>query len=30
VTAPCDSNMIIPPWFYGGRTLSVTATMAKE
>jgi Flp pilus assembly protein TadG len=30
VTAPCDSNMIIPPWFYGGRTLSVTTTMVKE
>ena len=30
VSAPCDSNAIIPPWFYGGRTLSVTATMVKE
>ncbi len=30
VSAPCDSNAIIPPWFYGGRTLSVTTTMVKE
>lgn len=30
VTAPCDSNAIIPAWFYGGRTLSVTTTMVKE
>jgi hypothetical protein len=30
VSAPCDSNIIIPPWFYGGRTLSVTTTMVKE
>jgi hypothetical protein len=30
VTAPCDANAIIPPWFYGGRTLSATTTMVKE
>lgn len=30
VTAPCDSNAIIPPWFFGGRTVSVTTTMVKE
>jgi TadE-like protein len=30
VTAPCDANMIIPAWFYGGRTLSSTTTMVKE
>jgi hypothetical protein len=30
VTAPCEPNMIIPPWFFGGRTLSVTTTMVKE
>lgn len=30
VTAPCDSNMIIPPWFFGGRTLSASTTMVKE
>ena len=30
VTAPCDSNTIIPPWFYGGQTLSATTTMVKE
>ncbi|TWU22690.1 TadE/TadG family type IV pilus assembly protein [Bythopirellula polymerisocia] len=29
-TAPCDSNALIPPWFFGGRTLSVTTTMVKE
>jgi Flp pilus assembly protein TadG len=30
VSAPCDSNAIIPAWFYGGRTLSHTMTMVKE
>jgi hypothetical protein len=30
VSAPCDSNAIIPPWFYGGKTISVTTTMVKE
>lgn len=30
VTAPCDANAILPPWFYGGRTLTVTTTMVKE
>lgn len=30
VSAPCNSNAIIPPWFYGGRTLSVKTTMVKE
>jgi hypothetical protein len=30
VSAPCDSNMIIPPWFFGGRTLSASTTMVKE
>jgi hypothetical protein len=30
VSAPCDSNSIVPPWFYGGKTLSVTTTMVKE
>jgi hypothetical protein len=30
VAAPCNSNMIIPPWFYGGRTLTSTTTMVKE
>jgi hypothetical protein len=30
VTAPCDPNMIVPPWFYGGQTLSTTTTMVKE
>jgi len=30
VSAPCDSNNIIPPWYYGGKTLSATMTMVKE
>lgn len=30
VTAPCDSNAMIPPWFFGGRTLSSTTVMVKE
>jgi Flp pilus assembly protein TadG len=30
VTAPCNLNMIIPPWFYDGRTLRATMTMIKE
>lgn len=30
VTAPCDSNAILPLWFYGGRSLSSTTTMVKE
>jgi hypothetical protein len=30
VSAPCDSNMIIPPWFFGGKTLSASTTMVKE
>jgi Flp pilus assembly protein TadG len=30
VSAPSDSNMIIPPWFYGGRTMSARTTMVKE
>ena len=30
ISAPCDSNAILPPWFYGGRTLSCTNTMVKE
>jgi Flp pilus assembly protein TadG len=30
VSAPCNSNLLIPPWFYGGRTLSVATTMVKE
>ena len=30
VFAPCDANAMIPPWFYGGRTLSVATTMVKE
>jgi hypothetical protein len=30
VSAPCDSNAIIPAWFYGGRTLIESTTMVKE
>ena len=30
VSAPCDSNALIPPWFFGGRTLSATTIMVKE
>jgi len=30
VTAPCDANAIIPPWFFGGRSLTATTTMVKE
>ena len=30
VSAPCDPNMIIPPWFFGGRTLTASTTMVKE
>jgi len=30
VSAPCNSNAIIPNTFYGGRTLSATASMMIE
>jgi Flp pilus assembly protein TadG len=30
VSAPSDSNMIIPPWFYGGRIMTAQTTMVKE
>jgi Flp pilus assembly protein TadG len=30
VSAPCNLNMVIPPWFYDGRTLQSTITMVKE
>ncbi len=30
VSAPCDANSIMPPWFFGGRKLSATATMVRE
>jgi len=30
VFAPCDENALLPPWFFGGKTLSVTTTMVKE
>lgn len=30
VSAPCDSNSLIPPWFFGSKTLSATTIMVKE
>jgi hypothetical protein len=30
ISAACDSNSIVPPWFYGGRTLTASTTMVKE
>ena len=30
VTAPCNDNAIIPPWFFGGQSLTSTTTMVKE
>jgi hypothetical protein len=30
VSAPSDSNNILPPWFYSGKTLSHRMTMVKE
>ena len=30
VAAPCDSNAIVPPWFYGGKTITCSTTMVKE
>jgi hypothetical protein len=30
VAAPCDSNAMLPLWFYGGRMLSCSTTMVKE
>jgi hypothetical protein len=30
VSAPCDANGLIPPWFYGGQSMSATTTMVKE
>jgi hypothetical protein len=30
VTAPCDTNAILPLWFYGGQNLSSTTIMVKE
>lgn len=30
VSAPCDSNALIPPWFFGGKTLSASTIMVKE
>ena len=30
VTAPCASNCIFPPWFYGGKSLTGSVIMMKE
>jgi hypothetical protein len=30
VAAPCNSNAILPLWFYQGRTLTCSTTMVKE
>ena len=30
VSAPSDANALIPPWFFGGKTISATTTMVKE
>jgi TadE-like protein len=30
VSAPCDANALLPPWFYGGKTLTCSTTMVKE
>lgn len=30
VSAPCNSNALLPPWFYGGKTLTCSTTMVKE
>ncbi|MDA8746338.1 pilus assembly protein [Rubripirellula amarantea] len=30
VTAPCNSNSLLPPWFFSGKTLSASTTMVKE
>lgn len=30
VAAPCNSNAILPLWFYEGRTLTSSTTMVKE
>jgi hypothetical protein len=30
VSAPCNANAIVPPWFYGGKTMICSTTMVKE
>lgn len=30
VSAPCDANALLPPWFYGGQTMTASTTMVKE
>jgi hypothetical protein len=28
--APCDDNSLMPPWFFGGATLSARCAMVRE
>ena len=30
VSAPCEENVLLPTWFYGGKTLICSTTMVKE
>jgi hypothetical protein len=30
VSAPCESNAVIPVWFYGGSTMSGSSTVMME
>lgn len=30
VSAPCNANALLPPWFYGGKSLTCFTTMVKE
>ena len=30
VSASCDANALLPPWFYGGQTMTASTTMVKE
>jgi hypothetical protein len=30
VSAPCESNGVVPVWFYGGTTMSGSSTVMKE
>ena len=30
LSAPCDANSLLPPWFFGGMTLVGQTTMVKE
>lgn len=30
VSAPSEANSVLPPWFFGGMTITSTSTMVKE